>query len=258
MHRETIEASKFLRLGKSFILIIKLNSNISNVNMLHVAKKPIITGFAKTENLFVSQGIAPAWNPVFIIGLPRAGTTLMYQMMVFGLKLSYLCNLAAKYSKSPGVISNITSCIKSIEPPNLFTSDYGSTKGWNAPNQGRRIWARWFGSKQAYCKSDFLTNSSVLELRGTIRLLERSMKAPFINKSQGHGVRLLPLNRAFPEAVFVKVHRAPIFVSRSILYGRETYFGSRQQLFSARPSNYNKIQKKAPLRQICEQIYYLD
>lgn len=213
---------------------------------------------AKVEFYLIRRNKGVRWPPIFVIGPPRAGTTLFYQLMVQGLRLSYLCNLAAGFPKSPGVLTYLLGAFRAIRPPYLFDSDYGETKGWNAPNQGRQMWARWFGSCQAYFGAGCLSHRELRELQGTIRLLECSRMAPFVNKSQGHSVRLLPLHEAFPQAVFVRLHRDPLFIARSILRGREKYSGNREKWFSAMPSNWQGIQQKQPLRQICEQIYSLE
>jgi len=211
---------------------------------------------ARTEEAILRRALAPRWAPIFIIGPPRSGTTLVYQVLLRRFLLSYFCNLVANFPLSPGIVTKILARITGIDPPPLFVSQYGDTSGWNAPSQGHAIWARWFGKVQGYYGGGVLSASALKQLRGTVAMVEAAFRAPFINKSIGHSVRLQPLAEAFPNSLFVRVHRNPLQIAQSILRGRRDYFGDQDHWFSVRPKQYDDIKEHEAINQVCEQIYY--
>jgi len=212
---------------------------------------------SQLEQRWMSRHPCPRYAPVFIIGAPRSGTTLLYQVLTRGLRLAYFSNLAAKFPYSPGTVAMLTSYLRNVTPPASYESSYGETNHWNAANQGRKIWLRWFHPDQSYTGSDDVNEDDKKEMQGAVGLTEQAFLSPFLNKSQGHCVRILPLVDAFPNALFIRLRRDLVSTAKSILVGRETYFGSRDHWFSVRPSNYYRIKNGTPIVQVCEQLHGL-
>jgi hypothetical protein len=211
-----------------------------------------------SEPQFVACASAPRFPPIFIIGLPRVGSTLVYQAIVRGLVTSYFCNAAATGPRAPALITRALSRFLTITPPDCYTSDYGITRGWNAPAQAREIWGRWFPGDQSYVGGGGCPASDLRAVRGTVSRVEQALGAPFVSKSQGHAVRILPLFEAFPGAVFVRVRRAAIAVAESILLGRRECFQDDTHWFSAKPSNHRDLVDLDPFQQIAAQIRSVD
>jgi hypothetical protein len=200
----------------------------------------------------------PRWPPIFIVGPPRSGTTLAYQVFVVGFFLSYFSNLSDNFFHCPG-ISAITLCKLGIkDPPICFSSYYGTTRGWHAPSQGNIIWRRWFGSDYGFIGSGQLSVSQIRELRGTVALVERAYGSPFINKSQGNCVRLLPLAETFPNLVIVKINRDPLAMTQSILNGKMELFGDANKWFSVKPKMYETIRHYEHFQQVRAQVRCLE
>lgn len=191
---------------------------------------------------------------MFVIGLPRVGSTLIYQSLVQGLCLSYLCNAAASFPESPALVTHLLHRTIGIHPPSCFESCYGVSPGWRSPAQGREVWARWFPEDQSYCGPGSVAGPSLIAMRSTIASIERAFGMPFLNKAQGHAVRIGPLHEAFPHAIFVHVQREPTAVAESILRGRRDCFGDDTHWFSAKPSTYGSLMTLDPPSQIAGQI----
>ena len=81
---------------------------------------------------------------------------------------------------------------------------------------------------------------------------------PFINKAQGHCVRIHPLVETFGSPFFVRITRKPLQVAQSILHGRKEFFDDLCHWFSAKPKEIAWIDKSNPIKQICEQMYFLE
>ena len=209
---------------------------------------------APCERAFLRSAGRPPFPPLFIVGAPRVGSTLLYQALVRGLNAAYFCNAAAAVPKCPAIITAMLAAAHGVCPPEDFSSHYGSTAGWNAPAQGREIWGRWFPPDQAYVGPGRVTPSAILEMQQTVARVEQSCGSPFVSKSQGHAVRIRPLFEAFPDAVFVRISRDRHDVEASILRGRRECLGDERVWFSAKPSNYDTLCKKPPLAQIAGQI----
>jgi len=210
------------------------------------------------EKHIIEKNFIPKWPPIFIIGLPRSGSTLLYQILTYGLSLSYFCNLVEKFYLCPGVISLILTKLTKISPPYNFLSYYGDTSGWNAPSQGRMIWNRLLKFNGEYHNTKEISKNQLKEIRSTIGIVERTFNMPFINKYQLFCSYIFQLAQAFPNAIFIKIRRNPLQIAQSILFARRELFGDSAAWFSVKPREYKEIENIDPIRQVCEQVYYLE
>lgn len=211
------------------------------------------------EEVLISRAQPPQWPPIFIVGVPRAGTTLTYQIFANGLDLSYICNMAAYYYASPCLISWLMSKYSPILPNNNFDNYYGSTKGWNTPCQGRKIWARWFPADQHYIPPGNLAKAKMLQMRNTVGLMEKILGTPFINKHQPHSVRMRSLVEVFPNALFIRVNRNRFWNIQSLLHGRNYWHKDYPDWLSTQPENYLELKKlDNPLQQVIGQLQSIE
>src|SRR3972149_8906858 len=138
------------------------------------------------------------YSPVFIIGIPRSGTTLLYQLITDCFDVAYLSNMTAKYYELPCILSYFLSYTRGCTPHRIYRSSYGEITGWRAPSQGWLFWARWFPSEQNYVGMGEIPDTSIREIRNSISIIEKIYNRPFVCKNLSLGARLLPLNEAFP------------------------------------------------------------
>jgi hypothetical protein len=235
---------------------MKLAENIKV--LLRTEKEKCTEILAKIEKKILENDMQPEKAPIFIIGAPRSGTTVIYQTLTYGVSLAYFYNLLDKFSDFPGIMAKIINKMVNPIPPNCYKNYYGETSGWRGPSQGRQIWRRWFPEDQSYVGCGELSKKDKMQVRGTIALIENAYKLPFINKSQGNCERILALNEIFVEPIFIYVKRDNFQTIQSILNGRIEFMGSKEKWFSVKPSKYNYIKDHNPIRQICEQVYYIE
>jgi hypothetical protein len=220
--------------------------------------KHLETFLAAREKTLLRRYDQPSVPPVFIVGLPRSGSTLLYQVLARGLRVSYLCNAAVRFGRAPAFVTTWLGKTKALAPPNRYESRYGETKGLLAPAQGSSVWSRWFREKQSYLTTAGVPPEAYTEMRATVACVEEAGGGPFINKAQGHSVRILPLCEAFPQALFVKIKRDYTQVAASILRGKREVFGDDSAWFSAQPSCYESLVGADPYGQIAGQIFGLE
>ena len=233
-------------------------SEIYIKNRLKLVKSYVEEKLADYEYYKNEQCRDVRWAPIFILGAPRTGTTLLYQVLCSCLKLSFFCNSAVNLPRSVATATGIISRFVEIIPPRRFESFYGETAGWNSPNQGRSVWKRWFPSDQSWIDPDCLDFKELIQLRGTIGRIEEYFQFPFINKSQGNCVRVDSLAKVFPNAMFVVLKRDYKYTIQSILRGKRLLFGDDDCWFSVKPSNFDELSRSSGIEQIAYQIYYLE
>jgi Sulfotransferase family len=199
-----------------------------------------------------------AHRPLFLISLPRSGSTLLYQLLLQRFRLAYFSNLMAAFADSPVTVARLTRWLGGQRPPNDLRSHFGTTRGWRGPNQGWRIWNRWLSRTQDFIEPASLDPRAVGEMRATLHGLQVAQGAPFVSRWQLHAPRLRALAAAFPEALFVHLRRAPEMTAQSILAGRRRFLRDETAWLSPRPRNYERIRALEPLEQVCAQVVGLE
>ena len=211
------------------------------------------------ENIILKYDRKPLYSPLFIIGAPRSGTTLSYQLLANNFNTCYINNVMEKYNKFACALSYGQAIINGCNPPGNYSSVYGETVGWNAPSQGRRFWDNFFKTgEQNYIGNDEIDAGTLKKLRNSVLGLQNIFGRPFINKALSLGVRLLPLNEALPESLFMCIHRSRVDVVRSMMKGWNEYEGGNNEWFSVKPLEYKYINSEDLLAKVCGQVYYIE
>jgi hypothetical protein len=238
--------------------VININGGNLNLltNTLTNCRNFSINVFLQALNITLFQTSCELSSPpLFIVGPPRSGTTLLYQILTHSLYSSYFCNLANRFPHSAiGATYFLHKQIKNYQSD--FQSHYGIINNKNAPSQSDRIWARWFGSEREYHNGNTLSENTIKEIRDNIARVENIVRAPFINKSIANSVRIQALNKIFPSCLFVWVKRDMLLTIQSQLENYSRLTPSRNWL-SAKPKEYKEIQKLPLVEKICNQIFWL-
>jgi hypothetical protein len=198
------------------------------------------------------------YSPLFVISLPRSGSTLLYQLLLQRFRLAYFSNLMAAFPRSPVTVGSMSSWLGGQSPPADFASAFGATRGWRGPNQGWRLWNRWLPESEDFIDPARLDPVAVGEMRATLDQLQRRRRAPFVSKWQRHAPRLRALAAAFPEALFIHLRRSPEMTAQSILAGRRRFLDDEAEWLSARPRAYERIRHLPPIEQVCAQVVELE
>lgn len=194
-------------------------------------------------------------RPVFILGPPRCGSTLIYQAMTHYFKLCYFSNEMMHFPYD--FPCRIAQRKIGLTNSSNFTNYYGRTSGKNAPHEGFPFWRRFYPRKTHDYIQDcnFLSDNYQIEIKHTIQYMEQIFEAPFITKTIENSLRLRSLRAIFPDAVFILVVRKPEFIIQSILTGRKTLYKNINHWMGARPANYEVLRRQKVIDQVMGQVH---
>jgi hypothetical protein len=207
------------------------------------------------------------YSPVFIVGVPRSGTTLVHQLATFALSTCYFTNLANRLRvqdtpRPPVVLSawlarQVGLADHRSDP---FTSDYGHTQGWGNPCDSAMIWQHWF-SNGRYTGAGELSASQRNSLYHAVAWMEKIFDLPFVDKSTDNSVRIRALAEIFPTALFIQCVRSPLATAQSLYIGRLTEIDDGRPASDTtftKPKEFESIRLNGLIKQTCELLYYLE
>lgn len=201
---------------------------------------------------------APACRPqFFILGLPRSGTTLIYQYIVHRLDVAYFPNPVGRYFDSPCAITWLS---RMFFPPyrSDFASRYGKVMGRMAPREAGNFWLRFFRLDD-YADENQLSAEQVGLLQKTIRCVQGIFgNAPFVNKNVKHLLRIGALANVFPDSYFIVAEREFADIGLSILEARRKIAQNPSGWWSVRPPAYDRLKELPIVDQIAGQVFGLN
>ena len=202
------------------------------------------------------------YPPIFIVGPPRSGTTLLYQLMLHRFHLAYFPNIANRFNKSPVLATRfgLRYCRPYVSD---FKNNYGLIEGQlMAPHEAGSIWNRWYPTEgndgYNYTPAGYFDDKTKHIIYQTIAGIEKLFDAPFINKNVKKSVRIQSLVEIFPKALFIQMKRNPFDVANSILKGRKERNKELNDWWSVMPREIEKLRCKNYLEQICGQVFYIE
>ncbi|MBO6668053.1 sulfotransferase [Parvibaculum sp.] len=193
--------------------------------------------------------------PVFIVGAPRSGTTLVFQLLVTTFDFGYLTNLHCRAFGCPALVSYIRN---QRQRESDFTSRYGRTLGWHGPSECGEWWYRFFSRDPVYATNKDVSARSGAAFQRSLTLLAAAEGRPLIFKNLFASLRLEPIVREFPEAVFIHVRRGIRQNAQSILEGRKSSLGTYGAWWSVPPPGFEDLLQLSPVRQVIAQIEMID
>lgn len=170
------------------------------------------------DKILTAVDAAPQHSPIFIVGPPRAGTTIVYQYLLSQFEFSYFPNIANRFPHSPVAATLAGRMLASYEP--TFESEYGQTDGLMGPSDGWEIFHRWF---PRYDPSDSVDKENLGELPRIFGGIEVILNGPFLSKNNNNSTRIQHLIEAFSTPIFIHVHRNRRDNAASLLEARRAH-----------------------------------
>lgn len=193
--------------------------------------------------------------PVFILGAPRSGSTLLVQAVVDSFDVGYISNIHSICWGSPALVQYLFPFrLLAKRKKSSFDSFHGQTKGLLAPSECGHFWYRFFRRKPAYVPIQGISSKKLKAFRRSVNALIAAFGKPLIFKNLYASLRIQPIVRAFPNALFIVVKRDEIDNGHSILEARFKTYGSYDRWWSLEPPNIDDLRGLPPSAQVIEQI----
>lgn len=190
--------------------------------------------------------------PIFVVGAPRSGSTLLYQLLVVRFDVGYLSNLHCRFFGAPSLVERTVG--RRLRPPAVFSSRYGATRGLAAPSECGAYWYRFFRKSPQHVPLAEADPARLRDLRASVRALGDAAGRPLVFKNLLNSLRLEPLGAALPEALFLVIRRDPAANARSILAARRAIHGDESGWWSAEPPGLERLRDRPPLEQAAGQV----
>ena len=198
------------------------------------------------------------YPPVFIVGAPRTGSTIFYQVISNYWDIGYINNLECLFYKNIIFCGLLSQKIFKNKCHNNFKANHGATKGFNSPSECGGFWYRWFPSAKHFVEKDELTELQKREMRRVVYAMIALKGKSVFFKNMNCGQRIGALSQIFPEALFIYCARNPLYTAQSLLKTRERVYGNYHTWWSIMPKEYKKLQSLRPIEQVVAQIYYIE
>jgi hypothetical protein len=198
---------------------------------------------------------------VYIVGAPRSGTTLAYQILAKALPFSYVTNIAARFWRRPSIGIRLSRILLGDQAHKMiaFNSDGGVSQGVAGPHEFGYFWNHWFHydlAQTSHLNDDELSRVDLNALQAALRYeILAHVANGFIFKSLPCGFQAKTLTQLHPQSVFCHIIRDEYCTAASILTWRKRYHGSYGTWFSLKPRSYplEHLRSDPPL-QVLEQI----
>ena len=207
----------------------------------------------------VEEGFTDA-KPVFIIGAPRTGSTILYQLLTNELDVTYIDNFVDIFHRNFLAAFKLSSRLFGSKPHNCFKSVHGNTWkcGLHAPSECGEFWYQWLPRDRHYITAEDVSDKTIEEIRNNINAPLAHFKKPFVFKNMNAGLRLKLLHKTNPDAKFIFVKRDPVDTAISILNVREKIHGTIDKWWSLIPPGYEELLTMRPVGQVVRQIYRIE
>lgn len=221
-----------------------------------------LNGALKPLEQKLASSISTAENHanVFILGLPRSGTTLLSQVLFNSLNLVCINNLSAKFWETPLVGSFLSKIVVEDKKSGHFDSFFGRPATIYDPHEFSWFWHSYLESDQVSGRYDSIGDQHLVRLKKTLNQIANLFSSGLVYKPLELIFPILRKRSLFLEkCVYVYIERNELDVAMSILNARRTFTDSVDQWWSSIPTQerYTSIKDKPWNVQIAGQIRFL-
>jgi len=233
--------------------------SFSNYSIGHELKNKLLNPFnsilSPIEKLFLNnsnKSFLKKFPPVFIIGSPRSGTTILYQLLCKHFNFGFINNFVSDWYRLPIVATSFYK--KFLEGQNSFSleSRFGQSKDLCGPNEFGKFWYQWFDNFHNPKKPiTSIRDEILLEVSGLTRIHKKSI----LFKNVVNSMRVVSINKIFNNPVFIVITRDELDTAQSILNARIRLYNNKNHLWSVVPSSVSNLGPDEPYWiQIVQQI----
>ncbi len=212
------------------------------------------------ETLAPVEHYAPSGVPrpnLFVFGLPRSGTTLLYQLIAYCLDLGYISNLAARFWLAPltGVV--LSRAVLGDRRDGSFRSDYGKSLDPAGPHEFSYFWHKRLGIARVEDMLCFGRSGDAIDwqaLSDMIGCLQDFFASGLVHKTNFVANFAPGFVRHLAMPLLIHIERDPQEVALSILKARQVYYGDVTTWWATYPPTYPAIRDQNFATQIVRQV----
>ena len=197
--------------------------------------------------------------PIFVVGAPRSGSTLLYQLLTDRFDLGYLANGHARQPGAPSLVERRRGLIRGRRgAAGDYDSSFGGTAGELGPSECGPFWYRFFPRRPHYVTAEDFPTASGRALRAAIGAFVEACDRPIVYKNLLNTARMGAIAGALPEALFIAIHRDLTTNARSLLESRMDVAGAYDTWWSVEPPGIERLRQLPAHEQVVEQVRELD
>ncbi len=209
------------------------------------------------EKLFAQFPVTGREKPIFIVGAPRTGTTLVYQLLCRHFDVAYLSNLVNDHFNEYPAVGY---CVQKAAAPDEIPlwASYGRAPGPYQPSECSEVFKTWFPDEHpSQTKSrDFYSDKCEQHMKSTIAAVSGiSGGKRVIIKNAWNCFRYDALLQAFPQAKFLWIRRSLYRAAASDLVSRLVVKRDPYAWNSATPSRWEYLKLCSYIEQVVENQY---
>lgn len=212
------------------------------------------------EKVIQSQ-IAPSFKPnIFVMGLPRSGTTLMSQVLFKALDISVTNNVHSKFWKAPVTGALFSDMIVKSENNSGFTSNYGRTNGKDEPHEFSYYWKDRLRMDEFYDLRESQANLiDWSRLRTELGQMNAVTGKSYLFKTMEYsGLYFDEFLKLFPNSVFIFIEREDMEVASSIYRARRSLNIANDQWWGSVPIDIYDLNFSSVEERIAAQVNSLN
>ena len=235
---------------KNYLRYLKNRS----IQLASTALQPVEKYLSKK---YGEQGIRK-YPPVFIIGAPRCGSTLLYKIMTERYRFSFFSNFSARFYRIPICGTWLQGKLGIKSGSGNYEFKYGNAFGLGAPHECGEFWYQWFPKGlHVYIGPNLIDRGIVERLRWEIGGVSYVSGSPMVFKNLYNSMRIAPIVEAIPEAIFIVCRRNYTENALSILKGRINNLREKDTWWSLPPKEVDELLNKDCADQVAGQVYHI-
>lgn len=204
--------------------------------------------------------IAGKHQPVFIVGAPRSGSTILYQVLTHVYDVLYIDNLVSVFYRDFFHGFCLSRLIFQGRSHGCFQSTHGDTYdcGLHGPAECGDFWYRWLTRDKHYIAEGEIDQETCNEISKNLFSVMNRFDRPLVIKNLNAGQRLGLIRQVAPGAKFIFIRRDPLYTAQSIWESKQRVGLDPGEWWSIMPGNWEELRKMDSHRQVVRQVYYLE